>query len=193
MRLSVLIAALLTVFGSVPAQAADVPAGWQTYSGRGFSIGYPAGWTVNPNFVEKGYRFFQGDMDDKREGVAFSPSYDLAPGTTLQSNQLTLAVMPARPGDLCTAAGFLLDPPPDYFTRRVVDKPEAVQTIAEAGDLYIIEHVIVMASKKPCLAVHYTIVYAREQRGAADAPKPFNREQLFNLLNAIGNTLKPAP
>lgn len=157
-----------------------------TYSdaARGFAIDYPDGWKVNPNFVDKGYRFYQGETDDVRDGVAFSPSSDVAPGTTLQSDQLMLVVERARPGDLCQAGAFLLDPPPDYFTRTVVSKPEAVQTLAEAGDLYTIEHVVMMVAPRPCLAVHYIIAAAR-------SGKPFDHGKLLDNLNGIAKTIRP--
>lgn len=174
-----------------PAAAQD--AGWKTYSdaARGFSISYPADWKVNPSFTDRGYRFHQGDVDDVRDGVAFSPSVDLAPGTTLQSNQLVLAVERARPADSCKASAFLMDPPPDYFTQTVLDKPDAAQTLADAGDLYTIEHIVLIGSHTPCIAVHYYLVYARPQPGAA--LPAFNRQALFGLLNQIANTLKVKP
>ncbi|MEI9995728.1 MAG: hypothetical protein WDM91_14125 [Rhizomicrobium sp.] len=180
------IAAALAALGS----AAAAPPGWSTYTDtrRGFAIDYPSDWKVNPAYVEKGYRFFQGETDDTRDGVALSPTADLAPGTTLQSNQLTLVVERARPADSCTAAAFLIDPPPDYVTQRVVDKPEAVQTIAEPGDLFTVEHIVVMASRTPCIAVHYTLIYARS--GAPGASRPFDRAALIRLLNAIAGTLR---
>src|SRR5262249_50313364 len=90
---------------------------------RGVAIGYPDGWTVDRRFQDKGYRFFQGEREDFHEGVAFAPSTDLAPGTVLQSDQLKLVVQRARPADMCQANAFLVDPPPDYFTKTVVDKP----------------------------------------------------------------------
>ncbi len=79
----------------------------------------------------------------------------------LQSDQLKLIVQRARPADTCQAGAFLLDPLPDYFTKVVVDKPDVAQTVAEAGDQYVIEHLVMMISPKPCLAVHYIIVAAR--------------------------------
>ena len=64
-------------------------------------------------------------------------------------------VQRARPGDLCVAESFLVDPPPDYATEEPVKKPEVVHTLAEPGDLYTMEQVVMIASKAPCLAVHY--------------------------------------
>src|SRR5258707_8567073 len=111
------------------AAAAQVP-GWQSYGGAGFTISIPPGWKADPAFLDKGYAFFQGQSDDVRGGTAFMPTTDIAPGTNLQSDQLKLVVQRARPGDLCTAAAFLVDPPPDYETHRLIDKPELVRTIA---------------------------------------------------------------
>lgn len=182
LRSGVLIA-LLTLASTAEA----APAGWSTYTDakRGFAIDYPANWTVNPAFVDHGYRFYQGDRDDVRDGVAFSPGGDLAPGTVLQSDQLVLAVEAARPADACRAGAFLMMPSPDNVTHTIVDKPEAVQTVADAGDLYTIEHVAIIASKAPCIAVHFIIVAAKQ--GTA-----YNRQALFGMLNGIAQTLRPA-
>jgi hypothetical protein len=157
-----------------------------TDAARGFAIDYPDGWTVDPTFVDKGYGFFQGESEDVHGGVAFAPSADLAPGTVLQSDQLKLVVQRARPADRCEAGAFLVDPPPDYFTKTVLDKPEAVQTVAEAGDQYVIEHLVVMVSQKPCLAVHYIIVAARQGRA-------FDHAKLVDYLNGIAKTIRPTP
>lgn len=166
--------------------ATPVCAATYTDAARGFAIDYPDGWTVDTRFQDKGYRFFQGESEDLHEGVAFSPATDLAPGTVLQSDQLKLVVERARPADMCQASAFLVDPPPDYFTKTVVDKPDVVQTVAEAGDQYVIEHLVVMASRKPCLAVHFIIVAARQGRA-------FDHAKLVDYLNAIAKTIRPAP
>ena len=177
---------LLAFALSIAAVQAAEP-GWSTYTDakNGFAMDYPPGWKVNPNWSDKGYGFFQGDADDVHPGIAFTPSTDLAPGSLLQSDQLVLAVEAPRPGGKCEAAGFLVDPPPDYFTARRIDKPELVDTMAQAGDLYTIEHIVIMARPAPCLAVHYVIVSARS--GA----KPFDRDALIAMLNKISGTLRP--
>ena len=173
--------ALMSLLACVDAQAATY-----TDAARGFAIDYPDGWSVDSKFTDRGYRFFQGESEDVHDGVAFSPSTDLAPGTVLQSDQLKLVVQRARPADMCKASAFLVDPPPDYDTRVVVDKSEMVQTIAEAGDQYVIEHLVLLLSQKPCLAVHYIIVAARQGRS-------FDHAKLVEYLNAIAKTVRPAP
>jgi len=67
-----------------------------------------------------------------------------------------------------------------------VNKPDAAQTLAQAGDLYTIEHVVLIVSRTPCIAVQYYIVTAR------NAPARFNRETVLGLLNHIAATVKPA-
>ena len=168
--------------------AAAAPPGWSTYTDTkaGFAMDYPPDWKVDPHWVDKGYGFFQGDQDDVHPGIAFMPTTDVAPGSLLQSDQLVLAVETPRAGAKCEAAGFLVDPPPDYFTAQRVDKPEVADTMAQAGDLYTIEHIVIVAGKTPCLAVHYVIVSARS--GA----KPFDREALIGYLNKITATLRAA-
>ncbi len=170
--------------------AAAEPA-WHVYSDakRNFSIAYPDGWTVDPDFRDKGYGFFQGDTDDYRGGVALKPTADLAPGTNLESDQLVLAVETARPGDLCQAKSFLVDPPPDYFTDVAVDKPEVARTVANAGDLYTIEHIVLIGVRQPCIAAHYILVYG--QRHGSGAPPDFDRAAVIGLLNKIAATIKP--
>lgn len=181
---SVLAALALALAGTA---AAGQDAGWQSYQGAGFTISYPAGWKVNPAFTDRGYGYYQGESDDVRSGIAFSPAGDIAPGTDLQSDQLVLAVEPARPGDLCQARGFLVDPPPDNDTQILVDKPDAAQTIAQAGDLYTVEHDVIVVSHAPCIAVQYYIVTSRGGANRVD------RKALLGLLNHIAATLKPAP
>lgn len=167
--------------------------GWQTYTdtARGFSISYPDGWTVNPNFTDKGYGYAQGEMDDVRTGVGLSPTIDLAPGTTLDSKSLVLAVQFARPGDTCKAGAFLADPPPDYFTQMQEDTPDLAHTLAEPGDMYAVEHIVRIVSRAPCLALQIYLVYAQIRPHDPAPPKPFDRAAVFALLSRIAATLKP--
>lgn len=179
-----------TLLALALAGTAQAQQNWQHYQGPGFSMDYPPGWTVDPSFLDKGYAFFQGQSDDVRAGIAFSPAYDLAPGTNLESDQLKLVVEPARPGDLCSAAAFLVTPSRDYETRRLIDKPDVVRTFAEPGDRYAVEQAVVIVSHKPCIAVHYFVTYSRTMdRNRA----PFDHEQLYRALQAIAETLKPGP
>ena len=186
MRVAAAIAVLLCL-----ATAAAAEPAWHVYSDakRNVSIAYPDGWTVDPNFRDKGYGFFQGDNDDYRDGIALKPTADLAPGTNLESDQIVLAVETARPADRCEAKAFLVDPPPDYFTDVPVDKPEVVRTVANAGDLYTIEHIVLIGVRQPCIAAHYILVYG--QRHGADAPPAFDRAAVLGLLNKIASTIKP--
>ncbi len=182
--------AILLLLGLValPAAAAD---DWAVYQGPGFSIAYPPGWKVDPAFLDKGYAFFQGQSDDARGGIAFSPTTDISPGTNLESDQLKLVVQRARPGDLCTAAAFLVSASPVYETRRLVDKPEAVRIVAEPGDKYVVEQAVLIVSRTPCIAVHYYIAYERLTRN--DGRHEFDHEQLYKALGVIAGTLKFGP
>ncbi len=175
-----------------PAFAID--ASWHVYydSARHFSIAYPDGWTVNPQYADKGYRFGQGDADDVRYGLAISPTAELQPGTNLDSKSLVLAVEPARPGDTCQANAFLADPPPDYTTQTIQDTPVMAHTLAEPGDVYAIEHIVQMVSRTPCLAVQVTLVYRQTPLHAPHPEPQFDRRQLFALLDEIVASLKPA-
>ena len=183
-----LAARLVFALALVAGTARAAPPGLATYTDtkNGFAIDYPSDWKVNPNWVDKGYGFFQGDTDDVHPGIAFTPSGDIAPGTTLQSDQLVFAIETPRTGAKCVASDFLVDPPPDYFTNVHVDKPDVVDTVAQAGDQYIIEHIVIVARQTPCLAVHYVIVSARA------GGKPYDRDGLIAALNRITGTLRPA-
>ncbi len=178
---------------SAPPHSAAEP-GWHTYTdaAHGFAISYPDGWTVNPQFADKGYAFIQGDTDDVRTGLGLSPLVDIAPGTTLESKSLVLAVQFARPGDTCRARAFLADPSPDYVTQVDQDTPDAAHAIAEPGDLYSVEHMVRVVSHTPCIAVQIYLVYARPRPGEAKPPPPFDRTAVFALLSRIVGTLKPA-
>jgi hypothetical protein len=184
--------ALLTLLGAAHAPAQTAFTHIYTDAKRGFSISYPDGWTVDPAYRDKGYGFFQGESDDYREAVALKPTIDLAPGTTLQSDQLVLMIETARPGDTCEARAFLVDPPPDYVTQTPEIKPDAVRSIAQAGDLYTIEHIVLLATKTPCIAAHYIIVTRRISGNDPAAPKPFSEKALFAYLNDIAATLRLA-
>jgi hypothetical protein len=102
---------------------------------------------------------------------------------------LALIVERARPADRCVASAFLLDTPPDNVVQTIVNKPEAVQTVADAGDLYTVEHIVMIASQTPCVAVHYTIFASQIRRGDPAAAKPFDRTAVIGLLNKIASTL----
>jgi hypothetical protein len=177
--------ALLTLGAARAAEPA-----WHVYSDakRGFSISYPDGWTVDPAFRDKGYGFFQGDPDDYRDGVALKPGYDIAPGTNLQSDQLVVAVETPRPADRCIARAFLMDTSPEIPTDLAVDKPDVARTISQPGDRYIVEHVVIIASHTPCIAVHYYINSARFERG--DGKQPFDEAALIAALNRIAGTIR---
>ncbi|MEI9989956.1 MAG: hypothetical protein WDM86_07945 [Rhizomicrobium sp.] len=185
MRIGLAVAVLLCLCTGAFAEPA-----WHTYTDarRGFSISYPDGWTVDPDFRDLGYGFHQGDADDYRDGVALKPAGDLAPGTNLESDQLVLAIEMARPADRCVARAFLVDPSPDVPTDMPVDKPDAVRTIAQPGDRYIVEHFVIVLSHTPCVAVHYFVNSARLRPG--DGKKPFDEGALVAYLNRIAETLK---
>jgi hypothetical protein len=165
---------------------------WHTYrdTAHGFAISYPDGWTVNPQYADRGYGYSQGETDDVRISVGLSPTIDLAPGTNLESRQLVLAVQTTRPGDSCKASAFLADPPPDYFTQTVEDTADAAHTEAHAGDLYDVEHLVRIVSRTPCLAVQVFLVYGQDRPDDPHPPPPFNRGALFSLLNQITATLQ---
>ena len=185
MRIGAAIAALLCLSTAAAAEPA-----WHTYTDakHGFSISYPDGWTADPNFRDFGYGFHQGDADDYRDGLALRPTGDIAPGTNLESDQLVLAIEIARPADLCVAHAFLVDPPPDVPTEIPVDKPDVARTIAQPGDRYIVEHFVIVASRAPCIAVHYFVNSARLSPG--DGRKAFDEAALIAYLNRITGTLK---
>lgn len=191
--MTVLARASLVLFLALGTAASAADAPWHTYSDTAhrFSIDYPDGWRVDPNFADKGYRFLQGDADDVRYGIGLSPTIDLAPGTDLESNSLVLAIQFARPGDLCKASSFLADPSPDYATQVVEDTPEQARTMAEPGDLYAVEHIVHMISQKPCIALQIYLVTAQHRPHDPSPRKPYDRQALFALLSQITATMKP--
>ena len=121
--------------------------------------------------------------------MALRPLGDLAPGTNLESDQLVLAVERARPADRCAAGAFLMDPSPDNITQTLIDKPDVARTITQAGEMYAIEHIVVIVAQKPCLAAHYVIAFRR----GPGSPPQFDYQKLIGLLNAMAATIKPAP
>src|SRR5271157_3052030 len=100
------------------------PAGWSTtHDARGFSISYPADWKADPGFADLNYPDDNG-VRAKIEGLGLRPTTDLQPHTTLQSNQVSIAieVLPAYAKG-CVAVNFLAQPPPDYNSGIDKDTP----------------------------------------------------------------------
>jgi hypothetical protein len=181
-------AAMLCVFMCTPGMT--TPAGWRTtHDARGFSISYPAGWKADPGFADLNYPDNNGERS-KIEGLGLRPTAELQPHTTLQSNQVSVAVEvlpPYRKG--CVAGNFLAEPPPDYNSGIDTNTPDfAHMSGGDPGDWYSVEDYVYRVSTKPCLAVHYFIGYATRGGEMVKGAKPFDRAALLAQLDHIRAT-----
>lgn len=169
------------------ASAYAVPAGWHTtHDARGFSMSYPKGWTADSTFADLNYPNNDG-VRLKIEGLGVSPTIDLQPGTTLQSQQVTVAVevLPSYAKD-CVAENFLAQQPPDHSGGVDVDRPDYAH--AESGDpggWYSTEDFVYRISTKPCLAVHYFVGFKTPGGANSVGEKQFDRAKLLTLLDTI--------
>ncbi|HEY2069789.1 MAG TPA: hypothetical protein VGG48_09570 [Rhizomicrobium sp.] len=163
--------------------------GWQTYRNKEFSISVPAGWAINPTFEDQGYAYAQGYPDDKLDGVAFTPDTDLDPGTNLRSDSSYIAVEILPAGRDCLARNFLVDQPPDYFTREPEETPDYARIVSEPGDLWGVEEQVHIVSRAPCAALHAYINYGQLDDDRRKTERPFDRARLEDLLARIRRTL----
>ena len=188
--LKVFAASVVILFALACTPGVAAPAGWlTTHDPRGFSISYPADWKADPGFADLNYPDDNG-VRARIEGLGLRPTTDLQPHTTLQSNQVSIAVEvlpPYRKG--CVAGNFLAEPPPDYNSGIDTNTPDfAHMSGADPGDWYSVEDYVYRVSTKPCLAVHYFVGYATPGGEMEKGAKPFDRAALLTQLDHIRAT-----
>jgi hypothetical protein len=189
-----LVLALLFVLAG---PAAAQPTGWHTYTDAksGFSLSYPDGWTLAPNFDDQGYGYVQGNASDHITGAAVFAPATLQADTNLRAGGTYVLVetLPRSPAK-CFAADFIVDPPADYriFDERN-DGDRAVLTSGDPGDMSAHEDSVTVLSHAPCLAVHEVIGFAPRDREFGRDEPPFDRDKLVKLLDAIRATVAAVP
>ena len=173
------------------------PGGWHRYADakRGFSVSYPDGWRLVPNHDDQGYGYAQGNADDHITGVLIAAPAAMQPDTNLRAGEtyMLIETLPRAP-EKCLAADFIVDPPMDY---RIFDERQsgdhALLTSGDPGDMSAQEDGVTVLSHAPCLAVHEVIGFAPRDGAFGRDERPFDRDKLVKLLDAIRATVTVVP
>ncbi len=155
---------------------------------QGFSVRYPAGYTVNPNF-----QYQELGPNNEINGVSFTIPSSTAAGTNLgQDSYISVEEIPNT--EDCNAGLFL---PPNSMTgvlgittttENGVTYSVASSTGAGAGNRYE-ETAYAIPGTNPCIAVHYFIHYGVIENYPAGAAKAFDRQSILDQFDAIRKTL----
>ncbi len=155
---------------------------------NGFSIRYPAGYTVNPNF-----QYQELGPGKGISGVSFTIPTSTAAGTNLAPDSY-VSVEEIPQAQACSADLFL---PPNSMsgvlgvtttTENGVTYSVASSTGAGAGNRYE-EVAYAIPGTNPCIAVHYFIHYGVIENYPAGAVKAFDRQSILDQFDAIRKTL----
>jgi hypothetical protein len=173
MRLAVLVLAL-----TLPALAAAADGPVYHDARLGFTIAYPAGWSVDPHFTR--------DMSPPIRGVSFTVPSSLTKGTNLGSDTRLSVEHVAGP---CSAGRFL-DSPQDVHDVTQDGRTYSVATAndAGAGNRYE-ETVYALANGKTCFGVHYFIHYSAIENFDPGTVKAFDRDGLVSAFDAMRRSL----
>ncbi len=163
------------------AQAAQ----WKRYTDPtlGYSISYPANWTIDPRYV-----FDALGPGREIKGVAFTIPARLAAGTNLGSD--TRLSVESLPGRDCTPAQFV--DPAENVRKLGADGrvySAASSEDAGAGNRYATQ-VFVLDGTSPCLAVRYFIHSSAIENYDPGTVKPFDGAALTAAFDRIRATLK---
>lgn len=151
-------------------------------SGRGFSLRYPVGYTVNENYTYQGASPIQG-----LGGVKFTIPASMATGTNLSSDTY-ISVETVPKAQACGAGLFLDTGPVRIMTDQGTTYSVASSTDAAAGNRYE-ESVYALPGTNPCIAVRYLIHYGVIQNYPVGAVKEFDRQALLAQFDAIRRSL----
>jgi hypothetical protein len=183
-----LVAAYAGIVISVKPHAVPAPpAGWKAYSDSkaGFAIFYPAGWSVNRNYVYPGF-----GPDHDIHGVLFGVPESLTRGTNLSTSLTGVSVESVTGNGKCDATRFI---PESQDLRTLKDAGRVWSTAntqdAGAGNFYDVA-VFALPVTKPCLAVRYTIHSTNIGNYDPGTVKAFDRTGLIKKFAAIRHTLR---
>jgi hypothetical protein len=177
------IAVLMMIVGCSLSVHAD-EAGWRTYSGTGFSISYPPGFSVDAHHE---YTALGGG--NAILGTAFKIPEQMAEGTNLSPDSyLSVEIFPQID---CTPKAFLGAPQnqlnmKDGSRRWLV----ANNTEGAAGNNYA-ETVYALDKSVPCIAVRYFIHTTNIANYEPGTVKPFDATQLKTVFDKMRQSLKP--
>lgn len=177
---SIVLTAALALAAS-PSAAAP----WKHYSDNrlGWSIAYPAGWKVDPNYVSSSL-----GPDHEIKGVSFAIPDSVQPGTNLSHNDTAISIE-SLPGADCKPAQFV--DPAEHVHKVKADG--RTYTAADSGDAgagnRYETQIFMIDGTSPCLAVRYFIHYAAIENFDPGTIKAFNEKKLIALFDRIRATL----
>lgn len=150
---------------------------------EGFSIRYPAGYTVNPDYVDT-----QFGPGKEIGGVSFTIPESLTTGTNLATDTY-ISVEEIPQSQQCSASMFL---PDSVTSQNQTDNGVAYSvasfTGAAAGNRYD-ETVYALPDTNPCIAVRYLIHYGVIENYPAGTVQEFDKQALLNQFDSIRRTL----
>lgn len=150
---------------------------------QGFSIRYPAGYTINESYT------YQNLGPGKNiRGVKFTVPSTTAAGTNLNPETgLSVEEIPAT--TTCSASMFLYGAPAaQTVTDQGITYSVASSTGAAAGNRYE-ETVYALPGTNPCVAVRYFIHYGVIENYPSGSVKQFDEQSLLSQFDAIRRSL----
>ncbi|HVZ75779.1 MAG TPA: MliC family protein [Candidatus Paceibacterota bacterium] len=155
-------------------------------STAGFSIRFPQGYTLDPN-----YSYQALGPGKSIPGVKITIPASVATGTNLASDTYASVEWLPKATASCTADLFLdmgNGGKVTTFSDNGVDYSVATTTDAAAGNRYD-EAVFAIPGTNPCTAIRYMIHYGVIENYPAGAVTEFDRTSLVNTFDAIRRTL----
>jgi len=172
----VVVAALAVAAVAGAAHAA--PAGWKTYTDAkgGWSISYPANFTVDTKYQSLA-------MDPPVNGVSFSVPESYGRGTNLNEALVSVEMLPGRN---CKPSQFLSDPE-ETKTVKADGRTYITATMPDGGMSQMRVTTLFLVSGT-CTAVTY-FVHSTQREVIDPMPKQYDDAKLTRLFDQIRATL----
>jgi len=149
----------------------------------GFSIRYPNGYSVDPN-----YQYQALGPNKEIYGTKFTISPDIANGTNL-SNDSGISIEFIPNTQECNAGLFLFDSSNvKTITDNNIEYSFTSSTDAAAGNRYE-ESVWALPNTNSCIAIRYFIHYGAIENYPQGAVQEFDKKSLINQFDKIRQTL----
>lgn len=170
------VAAVATL--AVTSASAATPKGWKTYTDarNGWSISYPANFTVDTHFTSM-------TVDPGVHGVSFSLPESWGKGTNLNEASVSVQVLPGRN---CKPSQFLSDPE-EVKTVKADGRTYITATMPDGGMSQMRDTTLFLVSGT-CTAVSY-FVHSTQREVIDPMPKQFDEKRLTKLFDSIRATL----